>query len=91
MNTLYPFKPDYAVHPGETLCEKLEDLQITPKEFAIRTGKPEQTISKILNAKSAITPDMAVQFENVLNIPAKFWLGMQADYDNCNAQKNKKC
>ena len=81
MSPLYQFQPDYAVYPGETLRESLEDLQITPEEFAVRIGKPEQTISKILNGKSAITPDMAVQFEKVLNIPAKFWLAMQADYD----------
>jgi len=89
MSPLYQFEPDYAVHPGETLRESLEDLQITPKEFAVRTGKPEQTISKILNGKSAITPDMAVQFEKVLNIPAKFWLDMQADYDEYIARQKQ--
>ena len=89
MSPLFKFEPDFAVHPGGTLREKLEDLQITPKEFAVRTGKPEQTISKILNEKSAITPDMAVQFEKVLNIPAKFWLDMQADYDEYIARQKQ--
>jgi len=81
MSTKYTYKPDYAVHPGETLREKLEELEMTPKEFAIRTGKPEKTISEILNGKSSITFDMAVLFEKVLKIPANFWIKKQANYN----------
>jgi len=52
-----------------------------PKEFAIRADKPEKTITAILNGESSITPDMAVQFENVLKIPAHFWINRQRSYD----------
>jgi addiction module HigA family antidote len=75
------FRPQIAFHPGETLGEKLGELAMGPKEFAIRTGKPEKTIIAILNGKSSITPEMAVQFEHVLKIPAHFWLNMQRSYD----------
>ncbi len=77
----YTYQPDYAVHPGETLREKLEELVMTPKEFAVRTGKPVKTISEILNAKSSITFEMAVLFEKVLNIPANFWIKKQANFN----------
>jgi len=86
----YTYQPDYAMHPGETLREKLEELQMTPKEFAIRTSKPIQTISKVLNAKSSITFDMAVQFEKVLNIPANFWTKKQANYNAFLAKEKYK-
>jgi len=81
------YDPDTVLHPGETLSEKLSEMEIGPKEFAVRTDKPEKTISEILSGKSAITPDMAIQFEKVLRIPARFWLKNQADYDEYIARK----
>jgi len=83
-------KTNYAIHPGTTLREKLEELKITPKEFAIRTGKPIKTISNVLNGKSSITPEMAVQFEKVLNIPASFWMSKQANYNEYIAREKEK-
>ena len=71
------YKPEVVSHPGVTLREKLEELHMGPKEFAIRTGKPEKTISLILSGESAITADMAVRFESVLSIPARFWIRRQ--------------
>lgn len=84
------FHPQIALHPGETLAEKLEELGMGPKEFAIRTGKPEKTVIAILKGKSSITPEMAVQFEHVLKIPAHFWLNMQRNYDEFLARNERK-
>ncbi len=78
-----------AFHPGETLAEKLKEMGMGPKEFAIRTDKPEKTISEIINGKSSITPDMAVQFESVTKIPAHFWLNKQRSYDEYLARKKR--
>lgn len=75
------YYPPIVFHPGETLAEKLEELGMGPKEFALRTGKSEKTVIAILQGKSSITPEMAVQFEQVLQIPARFWLSMQHSYD----------
>jgi len=63
------------------------ELGMGPKEFAIRACKPEKTIAAVLNGSSSITPEMAVQFEQVLNIPAHFWLTMQRSYDEFHARK----
>lgn len=73
--------PQSVAHTGETLEEKLNELKMNPKEFAIRTGKPEKIIAAILKGESTITPDMAVLFESVLKIPALFWLNSQQKYD----------
>jgi len=90
MRARYTYQPDYAVHPGETLREKLEELGMSPKEFAVRTGKPVKTISEILNAKSSITSEMSVQFEKVLKIPAGFWIKKQSNYNEFVAREKHK-
>lgn len=87
MRARYTYQPDYAVHPGETLREKLEELGMTPKEFAVRTGKPVKTISEILNGKSSITFEMAVLFEKVLKIPAGFWIKKQSNFNELVARE----
>ena len=73
--------PQSRPHPGITLKEKLEEMGMGPKEFALRTGKPEKTITAVLKGNSSITADMAVQFENVTKIPAQFWMNHQRGYD----------
>ncbi|MBE9602376.1 ImmA/IrrE family metallo-endopeptidase [Pedobacter sp. MC2016-24] len=73
--------PQSRPHPGETLEDKLEEMGMGPKEFALRTGKPEKTITAVLKGESSITSDMAVQFENVTKIPAHFWMSHQRGYD----------
>src|ERR1017187_6162070 len=81
--------PQTVLHPFVTLFEKLEELGMGPKEFAVRTGKPEKTITAILKGDSSITPDMAVQFENVLKIPAQFWLNKQRNFDEYIAREKR--
>jgi addiction module HigA family antidote len=82
--------PSVVFHPGETLAEKLEEMEMGPKEFALRTGKPEKTIIAVLKGESSITPDMAVQFENVTRIPAHFWMNHQRGYDEYIAREKRQ-
>lgn len=82
--------PDSVPHPGKTLAEKLDEMEMGPKEFSLRTGKPEKTINAILKGESSITPDMAVQFENVTRIPANYWLNHQRGYDEAVAREKHK-
>tara|TARA_R110002124_G_scaffold134495_1_gene297252 strand:+ start:3603 stop:4697 length:1095 start_codon:yes stop_codon:yes gene_type:complete len=81
MASVNQYNPQSVLHPGITLAEKLEELNMGPKEFAVKSDKPEQTISAILKGESSITPDMAVKFENVTKIPVRFWLNNQQNYD----------
>ena len=82
--------PQSLPHPGETLVEKLEEMGLDSKEFAVLTGKSEKIINAILNGKCAITPDLAVQLENVTQIPVHFWLNSQRGYDEFMARSYSK-
>ena len=90
MTKVNQYFPQSRPHPGETLSEKLEEMGMGPKEFALRTGKPEKTINAVLKGESSITPDMAVQFENVTRIPAHFWLNSQRSYDEYKAREKRQ-
>ncbi len=76
-----------AFHPGDMLQEKLEELGMPIKEFALRCGKPEPTIHAVLQGKSSVTPDMAILFEKVLGIPAHLWLSLQCQFDEFKARQ----
>jgi len=90
MEKLNQYFPQTRPHPGETLAEKLEEMEMGPKEFALRTGKPDKTIIAVLKGESSITPDMAIQFENVTKIPATFWMNHQRSYDEFIAREKRK-
>lgn len=85
-----PYELQVAFHPGVFLAERLEELKMSNKEFAVRTDKPEKTITAIIKGESSITPDMAVVFETALGIPAHMWLKYQSIYDEFKARERKE-
>ncbi len=66
--------------PGETLAETLEAIGMTQSELARRTGRPLKTINEIIQGKTTITTETALQFERVLGVPASFWNNREAQY-----------
>jgi len=79
-NTLYAYKPDYAVHPGEYLEEVLEVREIKKREMSERLGISVKHLSQIINRQASITADMAVQLEKTLGISANIWNNLNAGY-----------
>ena len=88
MATKNEYFPQTVSHLGETLKEKLEEMQMSQIEFSARTGISQQIIFSIINTKSAITAEIAILFESVLQIPAHFWMNRQRSYDECLAKNN---
>lgn len=74
------YNPDYVSPPGDTLLEVLEERGMTQAELAERTGRPKKTINEIINGKTAITPETALQLELVFNISASFWNNHERRY-----------
>ena len=81
MAPINKYLPQSVSHPGATLEEKLNEMGISIKEFALRSGKPEKTIIAIIKELSSITQEMAIKFENITKIPAGFWMRNQMRYD----------
>ena len=70
------------IHPGEVLNEEfLKPLEITPYRLSKETFIPQTRISEILKGNRRITADTSLRFSKFFGTTAKFWLGLQGDYD----------
>lgn len=69
-------------HPGLLIKEYIEGFDSNITEFAEKLGITRVTLSRIINGKSGIMPEMALRLSKLLpNTTANLWLGMQAEYD----------
>ena len=80
------------IHPGEILQEEfLIPLEISAYRLAKETFIPQTRISEIIKGNRRITADTALRFAKYFGPSAKFWLGLQDDYDleeeNINKEK----
>jgi HTH-type transcriptional regulator / antitoxin HigA len=74
------YHPNYVSAPGETLLETLDTIGMSQVELAKRMGRPVKTVNEIIQKKAAITAETALQLEQVLHIPASFWLKREQQY-----------
>jgi len=80
-------------HPGETLREDvLPALGLTVTEAARQLGVTRATLSRLLNGRAAISPEMALRLEGWLGLEnggrADLWIAQQAAYDLWQARKH---
>ena len=70
------------IHPGEIWQEEfLVPLNITPYRLAKETRIPQTRISEIIKGNRRITADTALRLSQFFGNTAKFWLGLQDDFD----------
>jgi len=70
-----------AVHPGQILKDELEELGITPTEFARQIDVPPNRVSQIIGGKRAITGDTALRFGHWFGTDPQFWLNLQVQFE----------
>jgi addiction module HigA family antidote len=70
------------IHPGEILREEfLIPLNLTSYRLAKETRIPQTRISEIIKGNRRITADTALRLSHFFGNSAKFWLGLQDDFD----------
>ncbi|MFC1845078.1 HigA family addiction module antitoxin [Thermodesulfobacteriota bacterium] len=78
-------------HPGKIIKEDyLEPLSITVTDMACRLGVSRKTLSKIINIRGAITPDMALRLARAFDTSPDLWLNLQKNYDLWQAENVSK-
>ncbi|MDG1793554.1 MAG: HigA family addiction module antitoxin [Flavobacteriaceae bacterium] len=79
------------IHPGEVLrLEFLEPLNISAYRLSKDLGIPQTRISEITKGKRRITADTALRLSKYFGNSAKFWLGIQNDFDIEQERDEKK-
>lgn len=70
-------------HPGEILKELvIASLELTVTDVSEHLNVSRKTLSKVLNGRGAITPEMALRLELAFKKPsADHWLKLQNAYD----------
>ena len=78
-------------HPGEVLQDTvLSEGRISVTEFAERLGVSRVTLSRVVNARAAVSADMALRLAAALGGSPESWLQMQAAYDLWHAAKQRR-
>jgi antitoxin HigA-1 len=79
------------IHPGEILREEfLLPLEISAYKLSKDIGIPQTRVSAILKGNRRITADTALRLSKYFGNSAKFWLGLQDDYDIEEESNQKK-
>jgi HTH-type transcriptional regulator/antitoxin HigA len=82
----YPYEPDYAVPPGQTLQETIANLGIDQRELAVRSGLSAKHVNQVIKGVAAITHDTAIRLERVTGVPARMWNNLEANYQEQKAR-----
>lgn len=69
-------------HPGGILKRQyMEPLSLTGSELAVTLGVSRKTLSKIVNERGGVTPDMALRLSKAFTTTPELWLNLQRNYD----------
>ncbi len=70
------------IHPGEVLSEEfLIPFNLTAYKLAKDIEIPQTRVSEIIKGNRRITADTALRLSKYFGNSAKFWLGLQDDFD----------
>lgn len=78
------------VHPGEVLQEEfLTPLGLSAYRLSKDIGIPQTRVSEIVKGNRRVTADTALRLSKYFGNSAKFWLGLQDDFDIEEEELNK--
>ena len=78
-------------HPGKIIkADYLEPLHLTVTDMANKLGVSRKTLSKIINAGGAITPEMALRLARAFDTSPDLWMNLQKNYDLWHAEHGSK-
>lgn len=72
---------DITLHPGEILQGELEARSIKKSVFAEKLGMKPSHFSEMLHGKRRVSAATALKLEQLLDIPAEYWMRVQVYHD----------
>jgi len=78
-------------HPGALLrADVLVPLGIEVTDAAQRLGMSRTTLSRVINGRAGISPDLAIRLERAGVSTARFWMTLQTNYELAQAEQRKQ-
>ncbi len=78
-------------HPGAVIKDALEGIPMSVGEFAAHIGVSRNTMSRIINEKAAVTPEMSIKIAEAFGQPqTDIWFRLQNKYDFWQAAQAKR-
>jgi|ERR1700712_1191968 len=77
-------------HPGEIIQEMLPEMNIKIAEMARRLHFSREMLSRVINGRAPVSPDMAVRLERAGLSTARFWLALQMNHDLWQAEHREQ-
>lgn len=78
-------------HPGRVLKDVLPEIPMTISEFAAHIGVSRVTLSRVINGRAGITPEMSIRLSQAFGQPSSdIWFRMQAKHDFWHASRAKR-
>jgi addiction module HigA family antidote len=68
-------------HPGRIVSGSLEELGLSITDAAKVLGVTRPTISKLVNGRASVSPEMAIRLAKAFGSTPEFWLRLQLNYD----------
>jgi len=84
------YQPSVVFPPGDTIAEALDALGLSQAELSDNMNRSPKFINQIIQGKARIHEDVALDFENVLGIPASLLLNLENAYRLYFARNEKK-
>jgi addiction module HigA family antidote len=79
-------------HPGRIIKDALPEIPMTVTEFAAHIGVSRVTLSRVINGRAGITPEMSIKLCEAFGqgAPGDLWFKMQNTYDFWKAARAKR-
>jgi addiction module HigA family antidote len=78
-------------HPGEILKDTVfEPLKLSVTDAAERLFMSRVALSRVVNGKAGISPELALRLEKAGVSTARFWVNLQANYDLWQAMQHEQ-
>ncbi len=77
-------------HPGKLISHSIEASGLNLTDAAKRLGVTRQTLSRVINGRTSLSPEMAVRVSKAFGSTVEHWMRMQLAYDLAAVDKMAK-
>ncbi len=75
-------------HPGGVVKDCIDELGLSVTDAATVLDVTRPTLSRVINGRSAISPEMAIRLSKAFGSTPEMWLRMQTAYDLAQARSH---